>query len=248
MKQEWSVNAVVIALRSEGDVFCLDAGDGLLLQVDRRTSGIEFDKLMPGAIVRCELARSPTRLIRAEVIAEAGSEDISRATTDGIVRVGPGQAAEFREMRLRALREHPAEYSDSYDDWARLSVDELSEELATSVDQVVFGQLAQSSLVGNIGLTRYSDEKRRHRGFLWGLYVLPEQRQHGIGRDLVAKALEYAATHLRLHAICAHVNARNDAALELLQWQGFVVLTREECALKVDGVLHDQMLLVRTMA
>src|SRR4051794_28660868 len=105
----------------------------------------------------------------------------------------PADADAYRELRLRALREHPEAFSSSFEealaDAARWSADRLgtSPEQATILGAVT----GDGALCGMVGVERLPREKERHKAHLYGMYVPPQHHRAGRGRGLPQ------ATHAR---------------------------------------------------
>ena len=102
----------------------------------------------------------------------------------------PEDALSFRELRFRALRDHPDAFGSSYEEAANLSVEETAERLKSSPDALILGAFdAAGKLVGMVGFYREKGVKKRHKGVIWGMYCLPECRGKGVGKALLAEAV-----------------------------------------------------------
>jgi GNAT superfamily N-acetyltransferase len=93
----------------------------------------------------------------------------------------------------------------------------------------------------------YGDTKReyRHKAQIWGMYVTPRARHHGLGRALLEAALEHCrswpgVTHAQL---C--VSAKAEAAKRLYERHGFKEWGREPKALLVGDELLDDIHMIR---
>ena len=96
-----------------------------------------------------------------------------------IRELGEADATEYRELRLRALREHPESFLSSYEAERARPETEVAARLARSAespDDFILGCYVDDELVGMIGFSRDDREKQRHRGFIWGMHVeaIPE--------------------------------------------------------------------------
>jgi L-amino acid N-acyltransferase YncA len=75
------------------------------------------------------------------------------------------------------------------------------------------------------------------------MYVAPEQRRKGTGRQLGEAMIAHARTRPGVVALRAVVNADDPAALGLFGKLGFTAFGTEPRARLVDGVYHDQVYL-----
>ena len=77
------------------------------------------------------------------------------------------------------------------------------------------------------------------------LYVAPEFRRKGAGRQLVPQALDHAFSWSRVRQVNLGVNAANDAAVALYEAMGFTPFGVERGSMPVDGELQDEIHRVR---
>lgn len=146
-------------------------------------------------------------------------------------------AAAFRALRLRGLREEPDPFTSTYDEEREWPLERTQAQLralgAAAVDAVL-GVFEEGALVGVLGVAREGQRKMRHRVILWGMYVAPEARGRGHGRGL----LDAALTRLRgvpgIEQVHLAVVSTNEAARRLYQRAGFRVVGTIPGALK-DG-------------
>ena len=99
-----------------------------------------------------------------------------------IRELGEADATEYRELRLRALREHPESFLSSYEAERARPETEVAARLARSAespDDFILGCYVDDELVGMIGFSRDDREKQRHRGFIWGMHVHVRGRREG---------------------------------------------------------------------
>ena len=115
-------------------------------------------------------------------------------------------------------------------------------------ERVELGAFDGKHLVGTVGLHRESGRKLAHKALIWGVYVAPSFRQRGIGRMLLERALAHAASLPGLLQVTLGVNTENTAAIALYKSLGFETFGLERGFLLVDGVLHDELHMVRAVA
>ncbi|MGB0089546.1 MAG: GNAT family N-acetyltransferase, partial [Planifilum fulgidum] len=79
-----------------------------------------------------------------------------------IRRLNPEDAMSFRELRLRALKDHPDAFGTSYEEAANLSIKKTAEKLKPSPDAFVLGAFDEAGkLVGMVGFHREKGMKKR---------------------------------------------------------------------------------------
>lgn len=100
-------------------------------------------------------------------------------------------------------------------------------------------------LIGMAGVTRETTAKERHKAAITSVFVAPEHRGHGVGRQLLTHALATATAMPGVRQVTLAVTAGNSAALALYEALGFKPYGRAPDALFVDGVYHDEILMVR---
>ena len=162
-----------------------------------------------------------------------------------LVRIlGPTDAAAFRALRIRALREHPQAFGrtpeevDSVEVWAeRLRID------ADSDVDFLLGAFDADSLVGTAGCHRDRGVKQRHIAYIWGMYVVPEQRGQGLARRLLVAALDRARTWPEVEQVWLDVTIGNAVARALYASCGFRSIAVKPHALKVGDHYHDEELM-----
>ena len=158
--------------------------------------------------------------------------------------LGAADAAAFQALRLSGLQECPTAFASSFEEESRRELPAVAERLAPQGDRAVFGAFAGGELAGVVGLMREGHRKLAHKAFIWGMYVAPAARKQGVGRELVATALSFAATELRVRQVTLGVNAANPAAIVLYERMGFKAYGREPCFMLVDGVPQDELQMV----
>lgn len=151
----------------------------------------------------------------------------------------------FQALRLCALRESPSAFSSSYGEECGIPVEVVAQRIAGSPDRCVFGAFDQSGLVGCIGIHRGTKAKLAHKAVIWGMYVDPAHRGKGVGRELMAHALRFAASMAGLRNLILSVTNGNSAAVMLYESMGFKVFVVEPDAMLIDNELHDEIHMIR---
>ncbi len=154
-------------------------------------------------------------------------------------------ASEYRALRLTALQESPASFGSSFEEECDRPLVDFAALVGDSGESAFFGAFRDARLVGSVGFGRRSGLKERHKGFIRGMYVAPSARGQGIGRALLARALDFAATMPNLQQVTLTVNASNLPAIRLYTVAGFQQYGLEPKALFVGGTYHDEINMLR---
>jgi ribosomal protein S18 acetylase RimI-like enzyme len=162
--------------------------------------------------------------------------------TDPIIRILDSRdASAFQRLRLRGLREIPEAFASSFEEEFELALETVGHRLDEQASGVVLGAFIANELVGLMGIRRDRYRKLAHRALLWGVYVAPEGRQHGVGRALGATALKYAREQLGTRQVILGVGATNTAAQALYRRLGFEQFAVEPDYLCVEGQYFDEI-------
>ena len=158
-----------------------------------------------------------------------------------IRKLAPGDAARWREIRLRALREDPAAFLATHDEDERVTAADLAHRLAAAdPGAAVLGAFDGEELIGTAGIGRNAPAKTRHRGLLWGMYVAPEARGRGIGGALLQRAIEHARSVPELEQLELSVAVSATSAQRLYVRLGFERIGRHARAMK-DGDAYEDV-------
>jgi len=156
-------------------------------------------------------------------------------------------AVEFSRLRLEALEEDPLAFGSSPEEHRALSLEEIRHRIRPKLgEEFVVGAIAEGALIGNAGFYRHAGVKRRHKGHIWGVYVISAYRGRGIARQLMHALLDHAAGIEGLEQIDLCVTTTQSGAAALYRSLGFEVYGREPRALKVgDRYFGQEHMLLR---
>jgi len=152
-----------------------------------------------------------------------------------IRRLVPDNAAAYRELRLRALAEHPEAFTSSHDEEGRKPVAAMAARLEPDGNEAVYGAYAGDALVALAGLALETRRKNRHKATVFGMYVAPEHGGRGVGRALLAHVIGEARLHSGLLQLVLTVTDGNAAATALYEKAGFRSFGIEPRAIGIDG-------------
>lgn len=158
-----------------------------------------------------------------------------------IRRLGPADAAAYREIRLEGLERHPEAFGSTHADEAKLSPEDFVRRV---VEVPTFAAERDGRLLGLAGLAIESSTKRRHRGTLIRMYVRPEARGTGAADALVEAVLDHARAE-GLDAVLLAVITEAEPARRLYERHGFKVYGVEPGALRIGDRAYDDELRIR---
>ena len=161
-----------------------------------------------------------------------------------IISLQEASWAEFRALRLRALREEPQAFGQSYE-VARAFPDAFWEsrflEVADGGSWLMCAKI-DHQLVGMVGAFQTDDDRSQRRATVFGTYVDAAVRGRGIGRQLLAALLDQLVQVDRVTVARLGVNAEQAAAVHLYREAGFHVIGEGSVTLG-DGLLHRELIM-----
>jgi ribosomal protein S18 acetylase RimI-like enzyme len=159
----------------------------------------------------------------------------------------PGDAAVYAVLRREALLEAPLAFHASPGDDFVGSLTTLTELLRETPDWVIIGAFS-TRLIGALGVFRERRKKASHKAHVWGMYVSPHSRGHGIGTALLAEGLRHARALAGITSVHLSVSTEAEDARRLYERAGFRVWGTEPDALHHEGRavgVHHLTLLLR---
>lgn len=153
----------------------------------------------------------------------------------------PDDASAYRALRLAGIAELPAAFCTTHAAESGLPLAQIAERLHTTSHQIIFGAFTKEQLIAMAGLRREPIAVVHDKASLWGVYVAPQARGRGAGRQLVQAAIAHACAIPELGRVRLAVAQDNHAALTLYLACGFTLEDRPAS----DGMLQMQLLLPR---
>jgi len=163
-----------------------------------------------------------------------------------IRRIRPEDAESLRALRLEALRNFPLAFTaDLAENEARTPASwrEQAARCAGDAPEVIMLADAGDCLAGMAGVSVPKSGKLGHAGTVWGVYVRPEFRGRGTAQRLLEACIDWARTR-SLVALRLSVVVGNDPAKRCYERCGFVVYGIEPLAVRWEGRLYDETLMV----
>ncbi|MDM0116188.1 GNAT family N-acetyltransferase [Variovorax sp. J22R133] len=158
-----------------------------------------------------------------------------------IRRLTPADAFAHRQLMLEAYENHPDAFTSSTSERVALPLSWWADRLPAGDAQssAVWGAFDDhDTLVGAAGLSVESRIKSRHKGLLFGMYVVPAARQHGVGAKLVEAVLAAARMRGDIRVVQLTVTQGNDGAQALYERCGFKTFGVEPMAVRVADRFH----------
>jgi ribosomal protein S18 acetylase RimI-like enzyme len=156
-------------------------------------------------------------------------------------------AGRYWPLRLRALREEVEAFGSSYEEMYDRTEDVVIARLReqTSGNSFVLGAFLGDELVGIVAFGRETALKMRHKANVYQVYVAPEARGLGAGRQLMETLLARARQTPGVEQVLLSVSTTQQAARALYVALGFELYGLERRALKLpDGKALDEELMV----
>lgn len=148
--------------------------------------------------------------------------------------------AAYVDLRRQSLLDVPLAFAASPDDDFAATADALRGQLANPDRWLLLGAFDGDTLVGAVGVIRNTRRKAAHKAFVWGMYVAPSHRRHGLGGLLLDSAIDAART-MGAEWLQLGVSAAMGAARRLYERKGFVEWGLEPDAVRHEGVSADEV-------
>lgn len=146
----------------------------------------------------------------------------------------------FIELRLKGLKESPMAFGASFEEG--MDRDQTFKNLKNKTNEnYILGYFKNDLLVGIVGFVRELKLKKRHKSFIWGMYVDSDFRRMGIAKKLLLEVIHRAKKLEGLSKIILSVTQPQENALGFYERLGFVKYSIEIDAIRVDGEKIDEI-------
>ena len=160
----------------------------------------------------------------------------------------PGNAADYRQLRLTALSSDPKAFLSSFESEQKIPLENFAHKLFRNTTPPIYGYYGylneKQELVGCIHLANEWIFKRRHIATLNELYVLPYFRRRGIAAVLVEHCLNLLKTIPNKEQVELHVNSDNLQAVKLYKKLGFFQVATIPKAVKEPDGYQDEYVFI----
>ncbi|HKD80648.1 MAG TPA: N-acetyltransferase [Candidatus Angelobacter sp.] len=156
-----------------------------------------------------------------------------------------GDAEAWWHLRLEMLRNDPASFADSEEEHQQSTIELARQHLGTGdpTNNFVLGSFEAARLTGTAGFFRRQNNKERHKGHIWGVYVRPESRGKGVARALLQEVIRRGREIAGLEQITL-VASSHLPARKLYEAIGFQDYGLEPRSLKIGADYVDDVLMV----
>ena len=160
-----------------------------------------------------------------------------------ILQLTAEHAEAFAAKRLEALRLEPLAFVTAFEDEEHQP---LAWFAAILERNAMFAALDDAgAMLGILGFRTDPSFKRRHVGYIWGMYVDAAQRGRGLGAALMSAAIAHARGRVAILHLA--VGAANPAAIGLYENQGFTIYGTERGTLRLGDREFDSHLMARRL-
>jgi ribosomal protein S18 acetylase RimI-like enzyme len=166
-----------------------------------------------------------------------------------IRRLTEDDAQLFWQFRMLALESDPWSFVESPGELRQIPVETYAARFRPGeAENFVFGAFSHGALVGTVGFYQEAPVKRRHKGHIWGVFVLPSARRQGLARALMLRAIEAGRAIAGLDQILLIVAVSQQPARRLYESLGFASFGIEPRGLKIGSGSIDEEHMVLDLA
>jgi ribosomal protein S18 acetylase RimI-like enzyme len=146
----------------------------------------------------------------------------------------------FREIRTEALQKHPQSFGSPEEDEGG---DAMMAAYRHWLSGTIFGASGGGNLIGVAGFYVSADQRTRHRGHIYTVYVKENSRGRGVGDRLIRELLAHAEACVEQVHLAVLLTAT--AAIKTYKRNGFEVYGTDPRAVRIGDTMYDKYLMVR---
>ena len=158
-----------------------------------------------------------------------------------VIQINPGRWQEYKELRLKSLRDNPLAFDSSPEEEEAFTDKEWQEKLEEDNGFKVFIE-DNGKLVAKMEVEWDKRAKIRHIAEVYGVYIDTEYRGKGIGK-LLMEEIERLAKHHNIEKLWLDVVVTQLPAMGLYRKLGFREIGQTHMSIKVNGEYHDKLLM-----
>ncbi|MBO0600046.1 GNAT family N-acetyltransferase [Sporosarcina sp. E16_3] len=153
----------------------------------------------------------------------------------------PSDAKRYWDLRLEALKLNPEAFATNYEEAVRREnpVQSVAKNLSNK-GNFTYGAFNNGELMGVVTLLQETQLNLRHKANILAMYVNPDIRGLGVGKELLTEAINKAKTIETIEKLNLTVVTTNEKAKKLYTKLGFKVIGLEEKALKISGKYYNE--------
>ncbi len=159
-----------------------------------------------------------------------------------IRRLQATDALAYWTLRNRGLKDHPDVFTTSYEEGLATPPEKLAKRFGgKDSDDFMMGAFSEAGeLLGFVGLKREDRVRTRHSALVIGMYLAPENRGHGVAKQLMHGVIAEARAMPGLEQLTISVTHSNQEARNLYLGLGFQPFGIEPRAVKVGEIYYDK--------
>ena len=188
----------------------------------------------PPHTVKCpEIGGNPCPNLRGGALQTTERKAFGKElVTDFQIRqLGSDDAQAFSTLRRELTADNPIPMGLTMEEELARPLQGFRDQLSYPEPNAAFGAFVGNELVGSAAVAWPSKlPSSRHKTTLWGVFVSPRYRKHGIGRALVRRAIDHAES-VGVRRINLTVYVPNPAAVKLYESQQF-----EHCGVEPEAI------------
>jgi len=159
-----------------------------------------------------------------------------------VTRLPPERWKEARDLRLTALQTEPTAFGSSYEEEANFTEAEWKRRTANALFAI-----SDNRPIGTITYLINERVKTKHIAQIFGVYVDPNFRGRGVGRNMLEKALDLIGENKGIVKVRLTVNPQRTAAITLYKSLGFAIVGELKNELKVGGEFYDEVIMEKML-